>query len=116
MKRHWELVRSMYEARSKLMHGTAYVGKPSKRLPGLVGDAGFIEPTPERLLAFNNLVRASILYFIALQNFERREVLEILDRSVFDPSEVARLRRIANEYWGLTGREDEMLCSGRWAA
>jgi len=116
VKRQWELVRSMYEARNKLMHGTAYVGKPSKRLPGLVGDAGFIEPTPERLLAFNNLVRASILYFIALQDSERRDVLEILDRSVFDPSEVARLRRIANEYWGLRGREDEMLCSGRWAA
>jgi hypothetical protein len=116
VKRHWELVRSMYEARSKLMRGTAYVGKPSKRLPGLVGDAGFIEPTPERLLAFNNLVRASILYFIALQDSERRDVLEILDRSLFDPSEVARLRRMANEYWGLTGREDEMLCSGRWAA
>ena len=115
VKRHWELVRSMYEARSRLMHGTAYVGKPSKRLPGLVGDAGFIEPTPERLLAFNNLVRASILYFIALQDSERRDVLENLDRSVFDPSEVARLRRMANEYWGLTGREDEMLCSGRWA-
>ena len=105
----------MYEARSKLMHGTAYVGKPSKRLPGLVGDAGFIEPTPERLLAFNNLIRASILYFIALQDSERSDVLEILDRSVFDPSEVARLRRMANEYWGLTGGEDEMLCSGRWA-
>jgi hypothetical protein len=115
VKRHWELVRSMYDARNKLMHGMAHVGKPSKRLPGLVGDAGFIEPTPERLLAFNNLVRASILYFIALQNSERRDVLEILDRSVFDPSEVARLRRMANEYWGLTGGEDEMLCSGRWA-
>ncbi len=115
VKRHWELVRSMYEARSKLMHGTAYVGKPSKRLPGLVGDAGFIEPTPERLLAFNNLVRASILYFIALQD-DRRDVLETLDRAVFDPSEVASLRRIANEYWGLTGREDELLCSGRWVA
>jgi hypothetical protein len=115
-KRHWDLVRSMYEARNKLMHGTAYIGKPSKRLPGLVGDAGFIEPTPERLLAFNNLVRASILYFIAFQDAERRDVLEILDRSVFDPAEVAQLRRMANEYWGLTGREDELLCAGRWAA
>jgi len=115
VKRHEELVRSMYEARNKLMHGRAYVGT-SKQPPGLVGDVGFIEPTPERLLAFNNLVRASILYFIALQDSERRDVLEILDCSVFDPSEVARLRRMANEYWGLTGREDEMLCSGRWTA
>jgi hypothetical protein len=114
-KRHWELVHSMYEARNKLMHGAGYVGKPSKRLPGLVGDAGFIEPTPDRLLAFNNLVRASILYFIAFQDAERQDVLKILDRSVFDPSEVARLRRMANEYWGLTGQEGEMLCSGRWA-
>jgi len=115
VKRQWELVRSMYEARSKLMHGTAYVGKPSKRLPGLVGGAGFIQPTPEHLFAFNNLVRASILYFIAFQD-DRRDVLGTLDRSVFDPSEVVSLRRIANEYWGLTGREDEMLCSGRWVA
>jgi hypothetical protein len=119
VERHRELIRSIYDARSKLMHGTAYVGKPSKRLSGLVGDAGFIEPTPDRLLEFNNLVRASILYFIALA--ERRDVLEIdvleiLDHSVSDPSEVAKLRRMANEYWGLTGGEDEMLCSGRWTA
>ncbi len=119
VKRHWDLVRSMYDARSKLMHGAAYVRKPSGRLQGLVGDAGFIEIPSDRLLAFNNLVRASILYFIAFQDSERRDVLdvlEILDRSVFDPSEVAILRRMANEYWGLRGREDEMLCSGRWAA
>jgi hypothetical protein len=115
VKRHEELVRSMYEARNKLMHGRAYVGT-SKQPPGLVGNAGFIEPTPERLLAFNNLVRASILYFIALQHSERRDVLEILGRSEFDSSEVAQLRRMANEYWGLMGREDELLCSGRWAA
>jgi hypothetical protein len=108
-KRHSALVRSMYEARNKLMHGTWYVEKPSQRLQGLVGEAGFIEPTPERLLAFNNLVRASILYFIALQDSERRDVLGILDRSVFDPSEAAGLRRRAKEYWGLTGRDDDML-------
>ena len=114
VKRHEELAGAIYKARNKLMHGTAYVGT-SQQLPGLVGDAGFIEPTPDRLLAFNNLVRASILYFIALQEPERRVVLEILDRSVFDSSDVAQLRRMANAYWGLTGREDELLCSGRWA-
>ena len=115
-KRHWDLVRSMYEARNRLMHGTAYVRKPSGRLQGLVGDAGFIEISPDRLLAFNNLVRASLLYFIALQDSSRAEVLDIFDRSLFDPSEVAGLRRRANEYWGFPGHEDEMLCSGRWAA
>lgn len=113
LKRHWDLVRSMYDARSKLMHGTAHVGKPSKRLQGLVGDAGFIEIPPDHLLAFNNLVRASILYFIALQDSSQAEVLQILDRSQFDPSEIAGLRRRANEYWGFSGHEDEMLCSGK---
>jgi len=116
VKRHWDLVRSMYDARSKLMHGAAHVRKPSGRLQDLVGDAGFIEIPPDRLLAFNNLVRASILYFIALQDSSRDEVLDILDRSLFDPSEVAALRRSANEYWGFPGHEDEMLCSGRWVA
>lgn len=115
VNRHEELVRSIYKARNKLMHGTAYVGT-SKQLPGLVGDTGFIEPTPERLLAFNNLVRASILYFIAFQDVERRDILRILDRSASDPSDLARLRGKANEYWGLMGREDEVLCSGRWVA
>ena len=120
MKRHWELVRSMYDARSKLMHGAAYVQKPSGRLRELVGDAGFIEIPPDRLLDFNNLVRASILYFIALQrpgqapaaeDWKREDVLATLDRSLFDPSEIAGLRRTANEYWGFSGRDDELLCS-----
>lgn len=112
-KRHEELVKSTYEARNKLMHGRAYVG-PAKQLAGLVGDTEFIAPTPEHLLAFNNLVRASILYFIALQVFGRQRALDILDRPVCDPSEVAGLRRTANEHWGFTGREDEILRSGRW--
>ena len=116
VKGHWDLVRSMYDARNRLMHGTAYVRKTSGRLHGLVGEAGFLEIPPDRLLALNNLVRASILYFIGLQGSPRAEVLEILDRSVFDSSEVAKLRRNANEYWGLRGHEDERLCSGRWAA
>lgn len=113
VKGHFDLVRSMYDARNKLMHGAAYVPKPSRRLRELVGDAGFIEIPPDRLLAFNNLVRASILYFIALQDLKREDVLAILDRSLFDPSEIAGLRRRANEYWGFPGYEDEMLSSGR---
>jgi hypothetical protein len=115
-ERHWDLVRSIYEARNKLMHGSAYVRKPSGRLRELVGEAGFIEIPPDRLLAFNNLVRASILYFIAFRELPRDDVLEVLDRSLFDPSKLAGLRRRANEYWGVPGREDEMLCSGRWGA
>lgn len=96
-------------------HGTAYVEKPSKQLAELVGEDGFIEIPPGQLFAFNNLIRASILYFIALQDRPRDEVLEILDRSPSDPSAVAGLRRTANEYWGLQGG-DEMLCAGRWPA
>ena len=122
VKRHFDLVRSMYDARSKLMHGASYVQKPSGRLRDLVGDGGFIEIPPDPLLAFNNLVRASILYFIALQRpgrtaaddeSKREDVLAILDRAQFDLSEIAGLRRTANEYWGFPGREDEILCSGR---
>lgn len=116
VERHRALVRSIYEARSNLVHGTAYVEKPSKGLSELVGDAGFIKIPPDHLFAFNNLVRASILYFIALQDRSRDEVLDILDRSLSDPSDVAGLRRRANEYWGLPGHDEEMLCAGRWAA
>jgi hypothetical protein len=114
VKQHGVLVRSLYEARSKLMHGTPYVAKPSKRLSELVGEAGFIRIPPDHLFALSNLVRASLLYFIALQDQSRSDVLDILDRSVFDPSEVTGLRRKANEYWGLSDHADEMLCSGRW--
>jgi hypothetical protein len=81
-----------------------------------VGEDGFIKIPPGHLFAFNNLIRASILYFIALQDRPRDEVLDSLDRSPFDPSEAAALRRSANGYWGLPGHEDEVLCSGRWPA
>jgi hypothetical protein len=40
IKQCFALVRLLYEARSKLMHGTAYVPKPSKRLAGVVGAGG----------------------------------------------------------------------------
>jgi hypothetical protein len=113
IKQCFALVRLLYEARSKLMHGTAYVPKPSKRLAGVVGAGGFIEIPPGHLFVFSNLVRASILYFIALQDRPRDEVLDVLDRSPFDASEVRGLRKRANEYWGFPGREDELLCSGR---
>jgi hypothetical protein len=116
VKEHFDLVRSMYEARSKLIHGSLHVAKPSKRLADLVGDDGFIRIPPGHLFRFSNLIRASILYFIALQDRPRAEVLDILDRSLFDPSEVAGLRRGANEYWGFPGHEGELLCSGRWTA
>ena len=75
------------------MHGAAYVQKPSGRLRRPVGDGGFIEIPPDLLLEFNNLVRASILYFIALQrpgrtpaadDSKREDVLAILDRAQFD--------------------------------
>lgn len=115
VERHRALVRSIYDARSSLVHGAAYVERPSKQLREYVGEDRFMKIPSEQLFAFNNLIRASILYFIALQDRSRAEVLEILDRSPVDPSEVARLRRRANEYWGLPDHEDEMLCSNRWA-
>jgi hypothetical protein len=113
VKEHFDLVRTMYEARSKLIHGTPHIAKPSRRLADLVGDDRFIRIPPDYLFRFSNLIRASILYFIALQDQRRDELLDTLDRSIFDASEVAGLRRKANEYWGLTG-EDERLCSGHW--
>ena len=109
VERHRALVRSIYEARSNLVHGTTYVEKPSKQLAEFVGEDRFIKIPSDQLFAFNNLIRASILYFIALQDRSRSDVLDILDRS-----EVTELRRRANEYWGLPGNADEMLCSGRW--
>jgi len=114
VERHRALVRSIYEARSNLVHGTTYVEKPSKQLAEFVGEDRFIKIPSDQLFAFNNLIRASILYFIALQDRSRSDVLDILDRSMLDPSEIAGLRRRANEYWGLPGHADEMLCAGRW--
>jgi hypothetical protein len=117
-KRHWDFMRLVYEARSKLMHGAAYVRKRSKRHEGLVDDSGFIEISHDRLLELNNLVRASILYFIAfaLQDLPRRDVLAALDKAVFDRSDLAGLRSMANQHWGLGLCEEEMLCSQRWVA
>lgn len=116
VERHRALVRSIYGARGNLVHGGGYVERPSKQLREYVGEDRFMKIPSEQLFAFNNLIRASILYFIALQDRSRAEVLEILDRSPVDPSGVAGLRRRANEYWGLTGHDEEMLCAGRWAA
>jgi hypothetical protein len=109
VERHRALVRSIYEARSNLVHGMTYVEKPPKQLAKFVGEDRFINIPSDQLFVFNNLIRASILYFIALQDRSRSDVLDILDRS-----EVTVLRRRANEYWGLAGDADEMLCSGRW--
>jgi hypothetical protein len=107
--RHRELVLAIYDARSTLMHGAAYAPKLSKRLRTVVEGARFIEPRAEPLLRFNDLVRMSILYFIALHGDERDDILGILDRSGSQPSETARLRKRAQEFWAVTEQDDETL-------
>jgi hypothetical protein len=61
-------------------------------------------------------VRADAFVVTAYVTARRDEVLEILDRAVFDPGEVTLLRIKANEYWGFPKSAEEILCSNRIAA
>ena len=62
------------------------------------------------------LVRASILYFWALREVPKEDLLRRLDRAVFDRSQIEELRTRANQYWGLKGSTEERIHSARWGA
>jgi hypothetical protein len=67
-------------------------------------------------LILGNLVRASILYFLALSEVRKEDLLQRLDRAVFDRGEIEELRTRANQYWGLKGSTEERIHSARWGA
>jgi hypothetical protein len=102
-RRLFEAVRGFYDKRSKLVHGSWYQRKK-----------GFVLVSDQDLQVLRNLVRASVLYFLALKEEEKGALLQALDRAVFDRHEIERLRAKANAHWGLEGREERLHASS-WA-
>lgn len=96
----FELARRVYDVRSRLMHGSLYRKK-----------SGFVKIPESDLQDFANLVRASLLYFIALSDMGKHEILTVLDSAIFDRSEVHGLRLKANDLWGFEGTGEEHLYS-----
>lgn len=70
----------------------------------------------DKLRELGNLVRASILYLWALREIPKEELLQSLDRAVFDRSEIEKLRARANRYFGLESATEERIHAARWAA
>ena len=101
----FEAVRRCYDTRSRLVHGSWY--RQSK---------GFVRVPDLELRTLGRLVRASILYSWALSEMRKDELLQGLDRAVFDRSEIEELRAKANQYWGLKGSTEERIHSARWGA
>ncbi|MFQ5830001.1 MAG: hypothetical protein ACE5JD_12725 [Candidatus Methylomirabilia bacterium] len=96
----FELTKKLYDLRSRLMHGSVYRAK-----------GGFLEVSGPDVSAFTNLVRSSLLYFIALRRKDlgKAEILKTLDRAIFDEKEMLLLRFKANELWGFGESSDEHL-------
>lgn len=101
-RRLFEAVKASYDKRSKLVHGSLYQRKK-----------GFLLVSDEDLGILRNLVRASILYFVALKEQGKTALLQTLDRAIFDRREIDQLRAKANAYWGLEGF-DERIHSAAW--
>lgn len=101
----FQQVRSLYDLRSRLLHGALYSDKK-----------GFARVTEADVLNLSKLVRGSLLYFLALRSDGKAGILRALDRAIFDDSELGELRKRANRFWGLGERSDECLYSpGRGA-
>jgi hypothetical protein len=62
----------------------------------------------------SNAIRSSLLYFIALREHGKLEVLRRLDQALFDAAQVSDLRREANRFWGLGDSEQERLHAANW--
>jgi len=99
----FEAVRSYYDTRSRLVHGSWYRGAK-----------GFVRVSESELRVLRNLVRASILYFLASKGLSKEQLLQTLDRGVFDRREIDELRVSANHYWGLEGVAEERIHAAKW--
>jgi hypothetical protein len=66
------------------------------------------------LRALRNLVRASILYFLASKGLPKDQLLQRPDRAVFDRREIDELRMSTNHYWGLEGVTEERIHAAQW--
>lgn len=80
---------------------------------GIVGARGSSE---SRIWSWGYWGISSILYFLALSEVRKEDLLQRLDRAVFDRGEIEELRTRANQYWGLKGSTEERIHSARWGA
>jgi Apea-like HEPN len=101
----FELIRRVYDTRSRLLHGSLYQKK-----------GGLHSITLVDLFEIRKLIRGSLLYSIALNETAKTELLRSVDRSVFHDAEIHRLRFTANAFWGLENSADEHLYSSRWGS
>lgn len=101
----FDLVRRCYDFRSRVVHGATY--SESK---------GFAEVGGHDLSALRNLVRSSLLYFLALRAHGKQDVLRRLDGAMFDETDLRDLRREANRFWELGDSAKEQLHDARWTA
>ena len=77
------------------------------------GGKGFVRVSEAQLRVLRNVVRASILYFLALKGLPKEQLLKALDGAVFDRREIEELRVKANGFWGLETSEERIL-SAQW--
>jgi len=96
----FEALRDLYDSRSRLVHGSWYRGSK-----------GFVRVSETQLKVLRNVVRASILYFVALKELPKEELTKALDRAVFDRREIEELRTKANGYWGIETSEERILAA-----
>jgi len=99
-KEMFEALRDLYDSRSRLVHGSWYRGSK-----------GFVRVSETQLKVLRNVVRASILYFVALKELPKGQLTNALDRAVFDRREIEELRTKANGYWGIETSEERILAA-----
>lgn len=97
-KEMFEALRDLYDLRSRLVHGSWYRG-----------GKGFVRVSDSQLRLLRNVVRASVLYFLALKELPKEDLLKALDRAVFDRREIEGLRVKANGFWGVETSEERIL-------
>lgn len=96
----FEALRDLYDLRSRLVHGSWYRG-----------GKGFVRVSEAQMKVLRNVVRASILYFVALKELPKEQLTKVLDRAVFDRQEIEELRAKANGYWGIETSEERILAA-----
>ena len=101
-KEMFETLRDLYDLRSRLVHGSWYRGSK-----------GFVRVSDIQLGVLRNVVRASILYFVALKELPKEQVVKALDGAVFDRREIDEVRMKANGYWGLE-TSGERIHAAQW--
>lgn len=99
----FEVTRRLYDIRSRLVHGSLY--RKSRR---------FLQVDWSDLLSLTNLLRSSLLYFIALSDLGKARILSTLDLATFDEREALILRIKSNRFWGFGESPDEHLYTIAW--